>query len=211
LELITVEVGKVTAYDRNPRTHSDAQVGQIAASIQQFGFTNPLLVDERLRLIAGHGRLAAALKLGLAEVPCLLIAGLSDEQRRALIIADNKLAQNSGWNVELLAAELDSLQAADFDMPLLGFSDGELSQLVWLGEPAGEVNRGATWAGMPEFTQQDKTAFRSIVVHFNDQAAVDKFAGLVEQTITDKTRFLWYPPAEIETYVDKRYAESSES
>ena len=108
-------------YARNSRTHTDEQVAQIAASIREFGWTNPVLLDGANGIIAGHGRVLAARKLGMAEVPCIELAHLSEAQKKAYIIADNKLALNGGWDDELLALELGELHAADFDMALLGF------------------------------------------------------------------------------------------
>src|SRR5262245_49372221 len=104
------DVGSLIPYIRNARTHSDAQVAQIAASIREFGFTNPILVDRQGGLIAGHGRLMAARKLGLQQVPVLVLDQLTEAQKRAYIIADNQLALMAGWNEELLALELKELQ-----------------------------------------------------------------------------------------------------
>ena len=117
-------------YARNSRTHSDAQVAQIAASIREFGFTNPVLIDEDGGIIAGHGRVMASRKLGLSEVPCIQIAGLSETQKRAYVIADNKLALNAGWDDEMLRLELGDLQEMGFDATLTGFSTDELDALL---------------------------------------------------------------------------------
>lgn len=116
-------------YKRNSRTHSEAQVDQLVASMREFGWTNPLLIDEAGEIIAGHGRLLAANKLGIEQVPCIVLAGLSKEQRRALVIADNKLALNAGWDDELLASELKLIGDDGFDVGLLGFSDDEIASL----------------------------------------------------------------------------------
>lgn len=121
------------AFKRNARTHSEAQIAQIAASIEEFGFTNPILVDEDLGIIAGHGRQLAALKLGLAEVPTIALVGLTDEQRRALVIADNQLSLNAGWDEALLRSELGELKALGFDLPILGFSDVDLARILDTG------------------------------------------------------------------------------
>jgi len=121
---------RLRPYDRNPRTHSDAQVAQTAGSIAEFGFCSPVLVDSRDGIIAGHGRLLAARKLGLDEVPVIVLDHLSDIQRRAYLLADNKLAEQAGWDQELLAAELADLQAEAFDLNVAGFSDEELSALL---------------------------------------------------------------------------------
>jgi DNA modification methylase len=123
-------VDALVPYERNARTHSQDQVGQIAAAMREWGFTNPLLVDEQDRILAGHGRLEAARLLGLAEVPVVVVSGLTDAQRRALVLADNKLALNAGWDQQLLLAELEALQADDFDLALAGFSAGEVLDLL---------------------------------------------------------------------------------
>ena len=123
-------IGKLIPWARNPRTHSDAQVDQIAASIAAFGFNNPILVDTKRGILAGHGRLLAARKLQLAEVPVIVLDHLTDAQKRAYIIADNQLALNAGWDETLLAAELAALQQEDFDVRLLGFDDQELARLL---------------------------------------------------------------------------------
>jgi DNA modification methylase len=117
-------------YARNTRTHSPEQVAQIAGSIREFGFTNPILIDAENGIIAGHGRVMAASKLGLAKVPCIRLAHLTDTQKRAYIIADNKLALNAGWDEEMLALELGELKDEDFDLSLIGFDDSELGDLM---------------------------------------------------------------------------------
>src|SRR4051812_29968615 len=128
-------VDKLIPYARNPRTHSDAQVAQIAASIREFGFNAPILVDSNAGIIAGHGRLLAARKLGLAEVPVVVLDHLSETQRRAYVIADNKLALNAGWDEKVLAAELRDLESDGMDLALVGFSDDELEDLLVGDEP----------------------------------------------------------------------------
>lgn len=117
-------------YARNARTHSDEQTAQIAGSIREFGFTNPVLIDGEGGIIAGHGRVMAARKLGLADVPCIRLAHLTAAQKRAYIIADNKLALNAGWDDTLLALELQELQALDYDLALTGFMGDEIDQLL---------------------------------------------------------------------------------
>jgi site-specific DNA-methyltransferase (adenine-specific) len=117
-------------YARNSRTHSEAQVAQIAGSIREFGFTNPVLIDAENGIIAGHGRIMAAQKLGLAEVPCIRLDHLTETQRKAYVIADNKLALNSGWDDSMLALELAELQDDNFDLSLTGFDESELADLL---------------------------------------------------------------------------------
>jgi hypothetical protein len=129
-EIRMVPVDALVPYARNARTHSDAQVAQIAASITEFGWTNPILTDGAKGLIAGHGRLMAARKLGLKEVPVIELGHLTPEQKKAYILADNRLAENAGWDDELLKLELAELKAADFDLDLMGFTDKELEELL---------------------------------------------------------------------------------
>lgn len=122
-------VDKLLPYARNARTHSSEQVAQIAASISEFGFINPVVVDDKGTIIAGHGRVLAAKELNLKEVPTLAAGHLSAVQRRAYILADNKLALNAGWDDDLLKVELTDLQDAGFDLDLTGFSDVDLAGL----------------------------------------------------------------------------------
>ncbi len=125
----TKPIQELIPYARNSRTHSDEQVAQIAASIKEFGFLNPIIIDGENGIIAGHGRVLAAQRLGLDELPCVEAAHLTDTQRRAYVIADNKLALNAGWDDELLRIELDNLGEAGFDLELTGFSDEEIEAL----------------------------------------------------------------------------------
>jgi ParB-like chromosome segregation protein Spo0J len=113
-------------YARNSRTHSDEQVAQIAGSIREFGFTNPVLIDGDGGIIAGHGRVMAARKLGLDEVPCIRLAHLTDAQKRAYIIADNKLALNAGWDDQMLAIEIRAICEIGFDVELTGYGENEI-------------------------------------------------------------------------------------
>lgn len=128
-------IDRLVPYAKNARTHSPEQVAQIAASIAEFGFNAPILVDSNAGIIAGHGRLLAARKLGLAEVPVVVLDHLSETQRRAYILADNKLALNAGWDEKVLAAELRDLEQDGVDIALVGFSDDELEDLLVDGDP----------------------------------------------------------------------------
>jgi DNA modification methylase len=140
MELEWRPVSDIIPYARNARTHSDEQVAEIAASISEFGWTNPLLVDGENGVIAGHGRLSAARKLGYEEVPCIELSGLTERQKQAYILADNRLAQNAGWDTEVLASELSDLQSADFDLELLGFGEDELNALLAESTPEGDTD-----------------------------------------------------------------------
>ena len=122
-------VAELIPYAANSRTHSDAQVAQIAASIKEFGWTNPILVSGDNSIIAGHGRLLAARKLGMNEVPAIVLDHLSKSQQRALVIADNQLALNAGWDMDMLKAEIEDLMLDDFNISILGFDDKFLDAL----------------------------------------------------------------------------------
>lgn len=123
LSIEYIPLVELIPYINNSRTHSDEQVSQICASIKEFGFTNPILIDEENGIIAGHGRLLAAAKLGLEIIPTVRLVGLTEAQKKAYVIADNQLALNAGWNLELLKIEIDNLKELDFDLDLLGFGD----------------------------------------------------------------------------------------
>lgn len=126
MQYYLADINDLIPYIRNARTHSESQIAQIAASIKEFGFLSPILIAEDNTILAGHGRLAAARKLGLKQVPCVKESHLTETQRRAYIIADNKLSLNAGWDEDMLAIELSELQGADFDLDLLGFDESEL-------------------------------------------------------------------------------------
>jgi len=120
----------LTPYENNSRTHSKEQVGQIVESIKEFGFTNPILIDEDGGIIAGHGRLEAANALGMEEVPTITLEGLTEAQKRAYVIADNKLALNAGWDIGALTEEIMALSDEGFNLDLLGFDPDELTKLL---------------------------------------------------------------------------------
>lgn len=152
-----VSTSSLTPYARNSRTHSPQQVKQIAASIKEFGFTNPILIDEANGIIAGHGRVMAAEHLQLGEVPCIRLEYLTQTQKRAYVIADNKLALNAGWDEELLKLELDELHGMEYDVSLLGFDEAEVG--------AFDVES----IEMPELASGDKEPFRQVTFTLHDE------------------------------------------
>jgi DNA modification methylase len=136
-------IADLIPYARNSRTHSDAQVAQIAASISEFGWTNPVIVDGSNGIIAGHGRVLAARKLGIDTVPCIEVAHMSEAQKRAYVIADNKLALNAGWDDELLKVEFSDLMAEGFDISVIGFDELEIDALLGVEESEGLTDEDA--------------------------------------------------------------------
>ena len=146
LQVAMWSVEKLIPYARNARTHSDDQIAQVAASIKEFGWTSPILVGADGVIIAGHARLAAARRLGMLEVPVIVLGHLTEAQRRALVLADNKLALNAGWDEEMLRIELQDIEVSGFNLDLIGFSTAELESLM-----AGDVVEGLTDEdGVPE-------------------------------------------------------------
>lgn len=158
IELIDIE--KLIPYAMNARTHSDAQVAQIAGSIKDFGFTNPCLIDEENGLIAGHGRVMAARKLKIKEIPCIRLAHLTEVQKKAYILADNRIALNSGWDIELLKVELEKLKIEDVDLKILGFDDVELNEILKPEIIEGKTDEDA----IPEVPEVPKTKLGDIYI-----------------------------------------------
>jgi len=158
VQIKTVSVEKLIPYVRNSRTHSDGQVAQIAASIKEFGWTNPILVDGESGVIAGHGRLLAARKLGQKEVPVIELAHMTESQKRAYVIADNQLAMNAGWDTTLLSLELADLKEQGFEMDVLGFDPKELDNLLEPEQVDGLTDEDA----VPEVPVEPKTKLGDI-------------------------------------------------
>tara|TARA_R100000773_G_scaffold42434_1_gene39684 strand:+ start:1081 stop:2271 length:1191 start_codon:yes stop_codon:yes gene_type:complete len=148
-----LKTDKLIPYINNSRTHSENQVSQVAASITEFGFNNPILIDKKNTIIAGHGRLLAARKLGLPEVPCVRLEHLTETQKKAYIIADNKLALNAGWDEELLSLELKGLEEDGFDTSLLGFDEKEMAQILSEGSKDGLTDEDE----IPEVNEEAQT------------------------------------------------------
>lgn len=165
LHLKSVEA--LIPYVNNSRTHSDEQVTQVASSIKEFGFTNPILIDEHDGVIAGHGRLMAAKKLNLSEVPCIILAGLTEAQKKAYVIADNQLALNSGWDLDALRLEVETLNELEFDIDLLGFDGDVIDKLL---DIEGEL---------PELPDGDRDPFQQKTFTLHDEQA-----AIIEDAIT---------------------------
>lgn len=167
-------ITKLSAYETNSRTHSKDQIAQIAASISEFGFTNPVLIDQENTIIAGHGRVEAAKQLGLDEVPCIRLSHLTEFQKKAYVIADNKLALNAGWDELLLRNEVLDLQDLSYDLKLLGFSEEELNAM--LADIAEEE--------MPDLASGDRQPIQQItfILH-DDQVEIIKDALRVAKDI----------------------------
>ena len=182
LEKISIE--DLIPYARNSRTHSDEQVAQIAASIKEFGFTNPVLIDNDNGIIAGHGRVLAGRKLKLKEIPCLRLGHLTDAQKKAYVIADNKLALNSGWDAEMLKLELVELKDDGFNIDLIGFDGDELAEIF---AEESEINEGLTDEDeVPEVPEEPVTKLGDIWILGNhrlmcgDSTSIDAVEKLMD-------------------------------
>lgn len=134
MEIVYKEINELKPYENNSRTHDESQIKQICESIKEYGWTNPVLIDEKGMIIAGHGRVEAGKKLDIKEVPCIVLSGLTDAQKKAYVIADNKMALNAGWDFNLLSLELENLKELDFDLELTGFSADEIDGLLSTNE-----------------------------------------------------------------------------
>jgi hypothetical protein len=168
MKIEQIKTSDLIPYARNSRTHSDAQLAQIAGSIREFGFTNPVLIDAENGIIAGHGRVLAAGKLGMESVPCIRLTHLTETQRRAYVIADNKLALNAGWDEEMLGLELADLREMDFDLSLVGFTQDELG--------AFDVEEGE----MPNLSDGDKQPFQQMTFTVHDEQAEEVQAAIAK-------------------------------
>ena len=183
-----LSVEKLIPYAKNSRTHSAEQVAQIAASIKEFGFNNPVLIDEDNGIIAGHGRVMAAQKLGLQTVPCIRLAHLSDTQRKAYVIADNRLALNAGWDDQMLTLELQELDGEDFDLSLLGFEADELNALL---NPIKETEGLTDEDAVPDVPEEPKTKPGDIYqlgrhrLMCGDSTSIDAVEKLMDGTKVD--------------------------
>ena len=139
MEIVYKDINELKPYENNSRTHSKEQIKQICESIKEYGWTNPVLIDEKGMIIAGHGRVEAGKKLDIKEVPCIVLSGLTEAQKKAYVIADNKMALNAGWNEELLKTELENLKELDFDLDLTGFNIDELDDILGKNEEEAEI------------------------------------------------------------------------
>ena len=187
MKIEKIKLDSLIPYARNSRTHSDAQVAQIAASIKEFGFTNPVLIDETGSIIAGHGRVLASRKLSFNEVPCIRLSHLTAAQKRAYVIADNKLALNAGWDDELLRLELTDLKELNFDLDLTGFSAEEIDQLLTPEQVEGLTDEDA----VPEVPVEPITKLGDIWIlgkhrlMCGDSTSIDAVEKLMEKQKAD--------------------------
>ena len=189
-------------YANNSRLHDETQLGQLVASINEFGFTNPVLLDGANGIIAGHGRVMAANVLGLDTVPTIELQHLTDEQKAAYVIADNKLAQNAKWDDEILRLELQSLSDADYDLSILGFDEASLSRLLDVAETADAFEE---YSEAIEYENKNANPYKSLIVHFENEQDVDNFKHLIKQNFSNSAKYIYHPIQVRKETESKRY------
>jgi hypothetical protein len=189
-------------YANNSRLHDETQLGQLVASINEFGFTNPVLLDGANGIIAGHGRVMAANVLGLETVPTIELQHLTDEQKAAYVIADNKLAQNAKWDDEILRLELQSLSDADYDLSILGFDEASLSRLLDVAETADAFEE---YSEAIEYENKNANPYKSLIVHFENEQDVDNFKHLIKQNFSNSAKYIYHPIQVRKETESKRY------
>jgi hypothetical protein len=193
MKIEQIPTEKLIPYARNAKKHDAGQVSKLAGSIREFGFNNPVLIDKDNGIIAGHGRVMAAQKLELKDVPCIRLGHLTDTQRRAYILADNKLAEiGGGWDEEMLGLELADLREVDFNFDLMGFDGSEIEIILNPPEP---TNLEKEWkeADMPDYDGTPKGQGGTIIVHFPTMHDRAEFGRLINIPISNEAKFCWYP------------------
>lgn len=202
MQIEQADISSITPYEQNPRRNIEA-VRNVAQSLQEFGWRQPIVVDTDRVVIVGHTRLLAAESLGMDTVPVHIADNITPEQARAYRLADNKTGEAATWDNELLKLELEGLTADGVDLSLTAFNDAELAA-VFTDQDV-EFNAEDEWQGMPEFEIGLAKAYRTLVVHFKDQKAVDDFLERNNKEITENTRAIWFPEIEIDKVADKVY------
>lgn len=202
MNIVQNKLSDLLPYKDNPRKHTEKQVQQIAESISEFGFINPILVDEKNMILAGHGRYLASQKLELEKVPVVVVDNLTEDQKKALVIADNKIAMNSTWDENLLWEQIRQLNDKGFNLDVLAFDEMEILPMT---DSNTVLDPLAEWEDMPEYSQEDLMAFKTVYVHFRNEQDFIDFQNFINQQMTDKTKSIWYPKQENMDTESKRY------
>ena len=201
MKIENLKTDSLIPYEWNNRKHSEEQIARIANSIQEFGFNQPIVTCDRNVVLVGHARLEAAKRLGLETVPVVRLSKLSEAQKKAYRILDNKLQNDSEWNFDNLELELSSLEEMDFDLQEWGLDifprSGDETTLI--------DDLKNEWQDMPQYNNQDCRPYRTILVHFKADSDINEFSKILEQNITEKTKFIWFPKAEITKVSNLRF------
>lgn len=203
LDIEWVPRESVKPYAKNPRIIPQKAIDKVKRSLIDFGWRQPLVVDRDRALIVGHTRWLAAGELKANLVPIHIAHNLSPAAARAYRLMDNRSGQESQWDYELAGEEIAALEQEDFDLSATGFDQGEIE--IALGRGDGSIDADAEWQAMPEYNNKDESGHQIIVIHFQDQAAVDRFQKFAKQPITEKTKYVWLPFKPKEDYYDRIY------
>lgn len=182
MEIVYKKIDDLIPYTNNSRTHDKEQINQICASIKEYGWTNPVLIDEKGMIIAGHGRVEAGKKLDIKEVPCIVLSNLTEAQKKAYIIADNKMALNAGWDEDLLKLELDNLKELDFDLELTGFSADELDALFKQDEEENETLQDNPYTIKTDIPQYQIKGEEPLLEELIDEEKTNKLIEKINQS-----------------------------
>lgn len=209
LEVVYRKLDELKPHPRNPRIHSEESIRHQIELIRRYGWTVPVLIDEDDVILAGHKRRLAAERLRLDRIPTVCRAGFTDEEKLAYVIADNQSTFRSPWDEPLLGHAVADLGVSGFELPLLGFEDDRIQTYMSTPRDGEIVDLSGEWLGMPEFSLEDKQAFRSLIVHFPDQAAVEAFQKLIGRELLERTKMIWFPEIDRDIAADKRYRDES--
>jgi len=207
LNIEYIDIKELKPYKNNPRKN-DAAVDIVAKSIKEFGFRNPIILDENNEIVAGHTRYEASKKLKLKEVPVLRVTDLTKEQIKAFRIMDNKSQDYSQWDYDFLKKEILDLKELNYDLDFTGFDENEIN--FFNPDTDGPANNAyLEWRknGTIAYGNEDNTGYKTILLHFKAEEDVREFSKLINQTITDRTKYLWYPKQEEDKVGDLQYEE----
>ena len=206
-QIVLVPVDKLIKHERNTRIHPKHQIVKLKKSIKRFGFNVPILINAENIIIAGHARLQAAQELGMESVPCIDVKHLKEgKEQRGFLISDNRITQDGEWDWDELTKEIIALEENDKELlDALGFNDIEIKTLLDGGyEDGDEEAEEREWGerGMPDFSNKDKTGFKTLMVHFATEKDLKDFAEYAGQKITTKTKYIWLPQQPTESHTE---------
>ena len=203
LKIDYIAIEKLKPFLGNPRKN-DESVDAVVKSIEAFGYTNPILVRrENNEIIAGHTRLKALQKMGAEQAPVIYL-DLNETDARVYSVFDNKSVENAEWDFPKLADLLVEFDQLNVDLDLTGFDENQIKSVI-----LGPTNPYEEWEGMPEFNNEDLTAYRQIIISFRNEEDIQEFSKLIEQNITEYTKSVWFPKVEIDTMMNKQYTDES--
>lgn len=205
-----IDISQIKPYEKNPRKIPEEAIQMVANSIKKFGWQQPIVVDKQFIIVVGHTRFEASKLLNLKEVP-IQIADLDEEKAKAYRIADNKLNSKTYWDYSYLTEELKELMNTKTDLESLGFDKSELDSLLDYHEMDSKFNADEHWQDMPSFEHDDIAPFKSLIVHFPTEENLREFLHKINQEITDKTKYIYYPKQIKNVNKDKAYIVDEEN